>query len=155
MARAARLLNCEVKRSYSKTQLKPLLSDCDAPLRTRVLISEPKAHLLVKMSCGIETRKGTKVDAAIFLGATKVDSGVDESSSNAFPTQGIGHYEPPQMRAGVSGVRTVNGDGPLHSPRDGGNPESIAKFIIAGEELREPPCQLRFKQYPKSPVGMI
>jgi hypothetical protein len=120
-----------------------------------VLVDELKTHLLVKMPCGIETRKGPKKDAAIFLGATEVDGRVDESSSNAFPAQGIGHYEPPKMRAGVSGVRTVNGDGALDSPRDGGNPESIAKFVIAAEEFRQSSCELRFKQYSKPPVGMI
>jgi hypothetical protein len=119
------------------------------------LINELKAYLLVKVPRGIETRKGTKKDAAISLDATEVDGSVDESSSNAFAAQGIGHYEPPEMRANVSGVCTVNGDGALNSPRNGGNPESIANFVIAAEELRESSCELRFKQHPKPPVGMI
>jgi len=138
-----------------KAQLKPLFSDRDVRLRSRVLVNEPKAHILVKMPCGIETGKGTKIDATVFFGATEVDSGVDESSSHAFPAQGIGHYEPPKMRARVSGVHTVNGDGALNSPRDGGNPESIAKFVIAAKELRESSCELRFKQRSKPPMGMI
>jgi len=141
--------------AFIQAQLKPLFSDCDAPLHTRALVNEPKAHLFVKVPCGIETRKGMKEDATVILGATEVDSSVDESSSNAFPAQGIGHYEPPKMRAGISGVRAVNGDGALNSPRDGGNPESIAKFVIAAEELRESSCELRFKQHSKPPMGMI
>jgi hypothetical protein len=138
-----------------KAQLKSLLSNSDSPLRSRALIDEPKAYLLVKVPRGIETLKGTKKDAAIYLGATEVDGSVDKSSSNTFPAQTIGHYEPPKMRAGVSTVRTVNGDGALDSPRHGGNPEPIAKFVIVAEELREPSCDLRFKQHSESPVGVI
>jgi hypothetical protein len=59
------------------------------------------------------------------------------------------------MRAGVSGVDTVNSNGALNSPRHGGNPESIANFVIALEELGESFCELRFKQHSKPPVGMI
>ena len=92
-----------------KAQLKPLFSDRDARLRSRALINELKAHLLVKMPCGIEPRKGTKIDAAVFLGATEVDGSVDKSSAN-------GHYEPPKMRAGVSGVHTVNSNGDSTRP---------------------------------------
>jgi hypothetical protein len=128
-----------------KAQLKPLFSDLGARLRSRALVDKLKAHLLVKVPCGIETRKGPKVNTTVFIGATEVDSGADESSSNAFPAEGIGHYEPPKMRAGISCVRTVYRDGALDSPRDGGNPESVANFVIAAKELGESPCELRFK----------
>jgi hypothetical protein len=138
-----------------KAQLKPLFSGLGAPMRSRALVNELKAHLLVKVPCGIETRKGTKIDATVFFRATEVDSRVDELSSNAFPAQGIGHYEPPKMRAGVSGVRTVNGDGALNSLRDGGNPKSIEEFVVAAKKLRESSRESRFKQHSKSPMGMI
>jgi hypothetical protein len=49
------------------------------------------------------------------------------------------------MRAGISCVRTVYRDGALDSPRDGGNPESVANFVIAAKELGESSCELRFK----------
>jgi len=109
------------------------------------LVDELQAHLLVKVACGIETRKGLQLNATVFLRATEVDSGADKSSSNAFPAQGIGHYEPPKMRAGISGVRTIDRDGALHLLRDSGHPECVAKFVVAAKELRESPCDLRLK----------
>jgi hypothetical protein len=138
-----------------KPQLKPLFNDCGACLRSRALVDELKAHLLVKVPCGIETRKGLQVNALAFLLATEVDSGANESSSNAFPAQGIGHYEPPKMRAAIRGVRTVDRDGTFHLLRDSGNPECVTKFVVAAKELRESPCDLRFKQWSESPMGLV
>jgi hypothetical protein len=51
--------------------------DLGARLRCRTLVDELQAHLLVKVPCGIETRKGPKVNATVFVGATEVDSGAD------------------------------------------------------------------------------
>ena len=128
-----------------EAQLKPLFSDCYSPLRSRALVNELKIHLLVKVPCGIETRKGPKVNATVIVGATEVDSGADESSSNAFPAQVIGHYEPSKMRAGIYGVVSVDRDRAFDSTRRSGNPESVAKFIITAEEFRESFCDLSFE----------